>query len=203
MKTKNKMVQLYSGGMDSYILSKLYNPDVKVYFDLGTLQSEKEKERLPKDVVIKRLPLSDYVLNDGHETIMLRNLIISALAVNYGETILLGSLSTDKHYDDKPKFRKIAGKLFNYVLRNESKAFGKELKHYKIISPNCSKSRLVEQYLRKGGTLEDLETNSWSCYNPTEDGIPCGCCSACMSRQKAIEDALNRIESTKHYLSSY
>ena len=30
-----KKVQLYSGGLDSYIISRLWKPDVKLYFDYG------------------------------------------------------------------------------------------------------------------------------------------------------------------------
>lgn len=31
-----KKVLLYSGGMDSYIIAKLWHPDVKLYIDYGT-----------------------------------------------------------------------------------------------------------------------------------------------------------------------
>ena len=35
MDNKNTKVLLYSGGMDSWLIDKLWKPDVKIFFDTG------------------------------------------------------------------------------------------------------------------------------------------------------------------------
>ena len=178
-------VLLYSGGMDSYIISKLWKPDIKIYFDYGLEQNNLEKKYLPKDVIIKQLPIGEYMENDGIHTIPLRNLIFSALAINYGDEICIGGLKTDLHYDKKPEFTKKCTELFNSVLEKE-----KSHKTVKITVPFCnySKTDLVKEYLKKGGTIEELNKNSWSCHEPINNK-PCGHCQACKARNKAIKEA--------------
>lgn len=83
-----KKVLLYSGGLDSYIISRLWKPDVKLYFDYGIPQNVEEIKHLPSDVIIKKINLSDYMQDDGLNTIPLRNLFFSAMAVNYGDVIV-------------------------------------------------------------------------------------------------------------------
>ena len=48
-----KKVLLYSGGMDSWLIDKIWEPDVKLFIDVGTEASKIERQRLPKDVIIK------------------------------------------------------------------------------------------------------------------------------------------------------
>ena len=183
-----KKVLLYSGGLDSYIISKLWKPDVKLYFDYGTEQNELEIRHLPEDVIIKKLPIGEYIQNDGIKTLPLRNLIFAALAINYGEEIAIGGLKSDLHYDKKPKFAAAATRLFNSILTKE-----REPKKIKISIPYAAydKSDLVFDYLCQGGTIEELNKNSWSCHFPDQDK-PCGHCQACNARNKAIYEALER-----------
>lgn len=184
-----KKVLLYSGGMDSYIISKLWKPDVKIYFDYNTEQTKEERKRLPKDVIVKELPIGEYTENDGINTIPLRNLIFSAIAINYGDKVAIGGLKTDLHYDKKPEFAKLCTELFNSVLTKE-----RNKREVEIVIPyaDYTKTDLVEEYFRKGGTIKELETNSWSCHTPKADK-PCGNCQACNARKKAINEALERI----------
>ena len=63
-KIKGKKVLLYSGGMDSYIIDKLWKPDVKLYINYGLRQNEIEMSHLPQDVIIKDFDLSDYVTDE-------------------------------------------------------------------------------------------------------------------------------------------
>ena len=185
-----KKVQLYSGGMDSYIISKLWKPDVLLYFDYGTPQTEQEKKRLPKRTVIKPLPIGEYTENDGINTIPLRNLIFSALAVNYGDIIAIGGLKTDLHYDKKPEFAMLATELFNQVLNKE-----RSHRNVEIVIPyaDYKKSDLVYEYLCKGYSVEKLYTETWSCHTPKGE-TPCGCCQACNAKRIAIEEAVKRYE---------
>lgn len=181
-----KVVQLYSGGLDSYIISKLINPDVKLYFDYGTYQNQLEMSVLPSDVIVKQLPIGEYMQDDGIATIPLRNLIFSALAVNYGDEIIIGGLKSDLHFDKKPEFAELSTALFNSVLEKE-----RQPKTVKISIPfsEYTKTDLVVEYLNKGFSLEDLDKYSWSCHTP-DNGKPCGKCQACKARKLAIEGAL-------------
>lgn len=181
-------VQLYSGGLDSYIISKLWNPDIKLYFDYGIEQNKYEMQVLPDDVIVKKIPIGEYMQNDGINTIPLRNLIFAAIAVNYGDEILIGGLKSDLHFDKKPEFAAATTKLFNSVLENE-----RQKNSVRIVVPfaDYTKTDLVSEYLKKGFRLEDLEKHSWSCHTPV-DGKPCGKCQACNARRKAIEEALQR-----------
>ena len=178
-------VQLYSGGLDSYIISRLWKPDIKLYFDYGIPQNEQEKKHLPKDVIIKKIELGDYMQNDGLNTIPLRNLLFAALAVNYGDVIAIGGLKSDLHYDKTPEFAKLATNLFNSVLTKE-----RQPKNVQIVIPfgNYTKTELICKFFEAGGLLEDLENNSWSCHTPI-NGKPCGKCQACKARHKAIIEA--------------
>lgn len=187
---KRKIVQLYSGGLDSYIISKLINPDVKLYFNYGTEQNKLEMSKLPKDVIVKDLPIGQYTQDDGLNTIPLRNLIFASIAVNYGDDIIIGGLKSDLHYDKKPEFTKATTTLFNSVLEKE-----RQPKSVRVLVPfsDYTKTDLIVEYLQKGFTLEDLDKYSWSCHTP-ENSKPCGHCQACNARRKAIQEALARVE---------
>lgn len=188
-----KKVQLYSGGMDSFIISKLWKPDVKLYIDYCDAQNQQEKKYLPDDVIIKKIDLSRYIENDGLHTIPLRNLIFAAIAVNYGDEILIGGLKTDLHYDKTEEFAEQATNLFNSVLNRERSA-----RTVRIVVPyrKYTKTELVEMYLRQGGTIEKLDRFSWSCHEPV-NGKPCGKCQACKARQKAINEAWENVYNEK------
>lgn len=180
-----KKVQLYSGGLDSYIISRLWKPDVKLYFNYGIPQNIEEIKHLPSDVIIKNVNLSDYMQNDGLNTIPLRNLLFAAMAVNYGDIIAIGGLKSDLHYDKKPDFAEKATKLFNSVLEKE-----RQPKSIQVVIPfaEYTKTDLICAFFEIGGTLDELNANSWSCHTPV-DGKPCGHCQACKARNKAIIEA--------------
>ena len=185
-----KKVQLYSGGMDSYIISKLWKPDVKLYIDYGTEQTAEEKKHLPEDVIIKELPIGEFQQNDGICTIPLRNLIFAAIAINYGDEVAIGGLASDLHFDKKPEFANLTTQLFNSVMQKE-----RDHRTVKISVPfaNYTKTDLVVEFLKNGGTIAELQENSWSCHTPNGD-LPCYKCQACKAREKAINDALKIME---------
>lgn len=184
-----KKVQLYSGGMDSFIVSKLWKPDVKLYIDYGIPQNEQEKKHLPDDVIIKKIDLKDYMQDDGINTIPLRNLLFATIAVNYGDIIAINGLKDDYHFDKKPIFAQNVTELFNSVLEKERMP-----KHVEVVIPygEYTKTELVYEYLKKGGTVEEIEKYSWSCHTPNGDE-PCGHCKACRVRKIAIEEALKML----------
>lgn len=84
-----KKVLLYSGGMDSWLIDKIWKPDVKLYIDMKTRYSEEEIKRLPNDVIIEQLDLGKWERTDA--IIPLRNLYLVMLATNYGDDICFRS----------------------------------------------------------------------------------------------------------------
>lgn len=177
-----KKVLLYSGGMDSYIISKLWNPDVRVYIDYHTKQTEIERSRLPDDVIVVDLPLGRFMSNDGKNVIALRNLIFSAIAVNFGDTVALGGVADDVHFDSAEEFVADETALFNKFFEHEG------LPKVTIIAPykKYTKEQLLELYVDSGYSIDDLIAESWSCYAPTADNKECGECVACKRKQEAI-----------------
>lgn len=192
-----KKVLLYSGGMDSYIISKLWNPDVKLYIDYGTEQNKEEIKRLPKDVIIKKVDLNEYIENDGKSTIPLRNLLFANIAINYGDIIAIGGVKGDLHHDKTRRFARKATRLFNSVLMKEDSK-----RKVKIVVPfrNLTKAQLLQKYIAKGGDIETLTKESWSCHQPSNE-MPCGKCSPCKRRKKAIREVqrLNDTQQPKYF----
>lgn len=181
-----KKVQLYSGGMDSYIISKLWKPDVKLYINYDTPQNYQEMKYLPDDIEIVYMPIGQFMENDGIHTIPLRNLIFAAIGINYGDQVLIGGLASDSHYDKTEEFANATTELFNSVLQKE-----RSKRTVKIVVPfrKYTKTQLLVEFFKNGGTVNELNENSWSCYEPVNNK-PCGKCHACRARNKAITEAL-------------
>lgn len=184
-----KKVLLYSGGMDSFIISHLWKPDVKLYIDYGTEQTKEERKRLPADVIVKEIDLAEYIEKDGLNTIPLRNLLFATIAINYGDEVAIGGVKGDLHYDKTKEFCYAATELFNSVLTKE-----RSHRQVNVVVPykDYTKEELIYLYIQNGGDIELLKNNTWSCYRPIK-GKACGECSPCRRRNAAIQDAINKI----------
>lgn len=180
-----KKVLLYSGGMDSYIIKELWKPDVKLFIDYGTKQTAEERKRLPKDVIVKEIDLSQYIEKDNKNTIPLRNLLFATIAVNYGDVIAIGGVKDDLHFDKTKVFAWATTKLFNSVLGKEDSK-----RKVKVVVPyrGYTKRELLSLYIASGGDVKKLEHNTWSCYTP-EHGKECGKCNPCKRKAAAIKRA--------------
>lgn len=177
-----KKVLLYSGGMDSWIIDKLWKPDIKLFIDIKTPSSKEERKRLPKDVIIKELDLSEYEEKTGSHLLPLRNLILAEIASYYGDTICIGSVGGSIHYDNNEKFKNDTEQLLNYLYsENNSKKIKIELPYM-----NTSKEELVRLYKEQGGNLEKAFNNSFSCYEPV-NGKECGECISCKQKIEAFK----------------
>ena len=99
-----KKVLLYSGGIDSWLIDKLWRPDIKLYININGSYSQEELKRLPSDTIIFNFPLGQFEEKDT-KYIPLRNLYFLMLASNYGDTVCLGATSGDYGAIDKrPEF---------------------------------------------------------------------------------------------------
>ena len=178
-----KSVLLYSGGMDSWLIDKLVKPDVKLFFDIGTDQNQQEKKRLDQDIIIKKIALDEYVQDDNLLTIPLRNLIFLSIAINYGDTIILGTTADDLHYDKKKEFISEVEKLFNSVLTKE--LVSKKIK-IEIPFQDKSKKEILAEYLTKGGDIEKAYKESFSCHYPKHNK-ECGKCTPCIKKIETFQ----------------
>lgn len=158
-------VLLYSGGLDSWLIDKLWKPDVKLYIDIKGDYSKQEKRKLPKDVRIIECPtLSKF---ENHETkfIPLRNLYFLMIASNYGDKICLGATGGDWGNKDKtPFFLDETESLLNYLLSDKKVRKKIEIEKGFI---HIYKNELIERYLKQEeGNINKIKENTFSCYTP-------------------------------------
>ena len=115
--TYNKKVLLYSGGMDSWLIDKLWKPDIRLYIDMNTRYSKEEMKRLPDDIVIEKLDLSKWERED--KIIPLRNVYLIGIATNYGDEICLGATAGDRVLDKSPVFAELYEELLGYLYQKQ------------------------------------------------------------------------------------
>jgi len=180
MENLEKKVLLYSGGMDSYIISSLWKPDIKLYIDIKGKYSEYEKQRLSKDVIIETLDLSKFERDDM--IIPLRNMYFIAIASYYGNNICLGATAGDRVLDKSFEF---FSKMENILLYLYQKQWWlNKPRNISIDSTykNYTKLDLLKLYLKGGGDIKEVYTKSFSCYSPDINGNECWDCKACFRK---------------------
>lgn len=185
-----KKILLYSGGMDSWLIDKLWHPDTKLYINLHTKYSDEEMKRLPKDVDIIDFPfLKDYVLPNS--IIPLRNLYLLMIACNITENddieICLGATAGDRVLDKSEDFVKKANEILNYLYQPQWWIpEGKKIR-VNIDFKSKTKEELLQIFLAQGGDINEAFNSSFSCYDPKENGEPCWNCKPCFRKFVAFE----------------
>lgn len=173
-----KKVLLYSGGLDSWLISQLWKPDVRLYVNINGDYSREEMRRLPNDVQVLNFPLLGSYEMDN-KFIPMRNLYFLMLASNYGDEICLGATAGDWGNKDKtPEFLNGAERMINYLLSD------KKVKRKISVCRdfiNIPKSALMEEYLLKGGNIETIKEETFSCYTPV-NGEACLECYPCFRK---------------------
>ena len=167
--TYNKKVLLYSGGMDSWLIDKLWKPDIRLYVDMNTRYSKEEMKRLPDDTIIERLDLSKWERED--KIIPLRNMYLIGIATNYGDEICLGATAGDRVLDKSPVFAELYEDLLGYLYQKQHWTEKRTIKinlDYKAYT----KTELLKQYIAQGGNISEAFSSSFSCYAPV-DGHEC------------------------------
>lgn len=188
-----KKILLYSGGMDSWLIDKLWKPDIKLYVDMDTKYSVQERNKLDYSVTQMHLPLGDYERPDS--IIPLRNAFLVELAVlsqaNNDEDIVigLGSMDGDRCLDQNPKFAKLVEKLVNHLYEPQSWTPGKKIK-VELPFKDHTKKELLLEYVKQGGDVKKAWEESLSCYSPQgELEEPCWGCKPCVRKWLAFEAA--------------
>ncbi len=197
-----RKVLLYSGGMDSWLIDKIWKPNIKLYVDMKTRYSEEEIKRLPNDVIIEQLNLGKWERDDA--IIPLRNLYLVMLATNYGDDICLGATAGDRVLDKSPQFAYKASDLLSFLYTKQH--WTKERKiNVNLDFKGMTKKELISKYLQEGGNLEEAVKGSFSCYYP-EHNQECWQCKPCFRKYVAFKmngyDFGSRIDNiVKNYMS--
>ena len=117
-----KKILLYSGGMDSWLMNKLWKPDILVYVNLHGRYNAQEISHLPENCQILDFDLSKYERPD--KIIPLRNLFLVMLAtITYTEEkdeeieILLGATAGDRVLDKSLIFAEKTSDLLTYLYQ--------------------------------------------------------------------------------------
>ena len=189
-----KKVLLYSGGMDSWLIDKLWKPDVKLYVDMDTRYSVQERNKLDYSVSqLHGFNLGQFERRDA--IIPLRNAFLIELAIlsqmNNDEDLVigLGSMDGDRCLDQNPKFAKLIEKLVNHLYEPQSWTPGKKIK-IELPFKDHTKKELLLEYVKQGGDVKKAWEESLSCYNPQgELEEPCWRCKPCVRKWFAFEAA--------------
>lgn len=180
-----KKVLLYSGGMDSWLIDKIWKPDIKLYIDMNTRYSKEEIARLPSDVIVEQLNLGKWERDD--KIIPLRNLYLIALATNYGDEICLGATAGDRVLDKSYGFKYITEQMFNYLYQKQHWTEERKIK-INLDFKQYTKTNLLHIFISQGGNIVDAFNHSFSCYAPI-DNHECWSCKPCF--RKFVSFALN------------
>lgn len=177
-----KKVLLYSGGVDSWLIDKLWHPDVKLYVDIGGDYSEAEKKRLPEDVRVLQFPLLGTFEDPVTHFVPLRNLYFLMLASHYGEHICFGATRGDRNRNDKtPEFINETEKLLRYVMGKQRGIFEDSRIIIERRYSEMYKHELIDEYLRQGGDIKDVAEQTFSCYTPVNN-CECMQCRSCFKK---------------------
>ena len=135
---------LFSGGLDSYCISKLVRPDINLYVDTRSKYSDLEIKNLPSVdnlVIDRRLDLSR---QQKGAFVPARNAYLALIASSYGETIILGSMEGDVAGDHGDDFAEITTDLLNKIY--EPQYWLPEGRRFQVLTPysTFTKSELIK-----------------------------------------------------------
>ena len=118
-----------------------------------------------------------------------RNTIFLSFALGWAETleaadIFIGANALDYsgYPDCRPEYLEAFERMANLATRA-----GVEGRRIRIHSPLISLSKA--EIVKLGTRLGVDYALTWSCYDPTPEGTPCGRCDACLLRRKGFREA--------------
>lgn len=185
---KRGQVLMFSGGMDSYLAYKLFDPKFLVFCAARHRYQDREAKAIEQlglrglVIVDQTLDLSSWERADA--IIPLRNLLFAAVGSRYADTVWLGSLLGEGSHDKTPDFYRVASSaLRQCYLQDEYWCDGRTVY---VESPVASftKARLLRRALVDGVVTREEVGHTVSCYQP---GGFCGRCASCFKRAVATK----------------
>lgn len=189
-----KKVLLFSGGFDSMLQEWLIKPDVLLYVDMKTTYSDRELEALSKlpdsykkRLVIKELPLGEYERENMY--LPYRNLILGAIAMQYGQHVYFGFNYMDNAPDKDQMFLDKTTSLFRHLNVNCICDMGWDNHRFSFNAPfkNLTKSEMVLEAIKNGMPISTIQ-NIRTCYDG-HSHIGCGVCPVCLNKAVALLNA--------------
>lgn len=188
------LVLLYSGGMDSEIVRRLYNPDVCVYVDTGTAYAGWELDRIqhtlgdhqhrPDWFKVVHLPGLNR-LELPNAIIPTRNLLFATLGSVYGDHVWLAATAGDRIHDKDHTFAALSEAVLTYIWQPQSWTAGRPRTKVSLPVKHLSKGQLLRRYVEAGGDALEIRDQTFSCYTP-QNKLECGTCKACWRKWVAF-----------------
>lgn len=189
---------LFSSGMDSYILKKVYDfsDEECLFVNLGTKENKIEEKLIDEafpDTNKVALPLINYEL--PNKIIPFRNHYLALLAANYGNHIYFAFTAGDTTKDKDYVFKSQIENILNYFSQDTEKIWKQGPFVVHMPFKDMTKTEIVKAYLEKGFDPYLLLRNSSSCYEGHERA--CGKCRSCLRKFVAL--TLNDISSYNYW----
>lgn len=170
-----KIIKLVSGGVDSSIMAKSYEGK-NVYVDFGQKYARFEKEALHRLGIEFDQIIINSAFKDDKIYIPDRNLMMATLitTIYNPDVIMIAGLKDDRCIDkNEEAFNRMSSIISQFTDHP-----------VKVISPyfNLTKGEIVYNFPDKA-----ILSNTFSCYNPSKNGKPCGNCPACLRKAVALE----------------
>jgi 7-cyano-7-deazaguanine synthase len=186
-----RKVLLFSTGLDSFILSKLFSYSSIVFIKTGTDDNKAELARLQTHfndlhaTVVDCSFLEQYEL--GNKIIPFRNHIFACVAAQYGHVIHMASTAGDTTRDKDITFASTLSTALSYFSTGPAnKVRWPGNRTIALPLRTMTKKQIVRLYLDKGFDADDLVHKSASCYHPTPEGKECGRCRSCLRKFVAL-----------------
>ena len=190
-----KVVLLYSAGLDSFIADFLFHPEVLLNVKIGSRYEDKENLFLKRQC--NDLQISDRLVTEdlgflgkfenANAFVPLRNMYFLMIGSHYGDRVMLSALKGETSTDKSEGFRNNLERTINDL----------KIKPTKITFPfkRFTKTQILKMYLENSGNADLLREYTVSCYDKAH--VRCGNCISCFRRWVAEEN--NNLNTTSLY----
>jgi 7-cyano-7-deazaguanine synthase len=187
------VVVLLSGGVDSITLAAMAKSEAKlhscVFVDYGQPTAQQEevhasswcyKNEVPIKIFHCPLDTSELQIGiaaQGPRVVPGRNAVILSLAVHWAAGQGVGNVWIGANWDDRHDYLDCTVGFLHRMSRACHHAYD-----VRIAAPFCGsdKKNIFETARDLGVNLD----NTWSCYEPLENGDQCGLCCSCVEHRE-------------------
>jgi 7-cyano-7-deazaguanine synthase in queuosine biosynthesis len=184
-------VALYSGGVDSYCMSCICDPDVLLNVMMGGRYGESERRHLrtppgqeDRLVEVDMPALGGWEL-PGSMVIPGRNAMLALAGANYGNLILMASVDSSTGNDKDPEFCERMNHLFDHIFAPQRWLPTGCAVRLDVPVYHLTKTELVGAAVATGHPAQEIADNTFSCYQPDRDRA-CGVCPPCGRKWAAL-----------------
>jgi len=182
---QSRKVLLYSGGMDSVAARVLWKPDVLLYVNTGNEYGWAERRKLPPECELAecKVPCAKEY---GEGIVPARNLVLVAVASQWGRRVGLAATAGDRVKDKDETFAERAGGVLSHIWDDYWNAERPYTVAVELPVKHLTKRQLLAECAAHGVDLDKMARESLSCYTPKKAGGECGHCKACFRKWVAF-----------------